>query len=646
MAAASVISTKPRMTHAAPVPLLVSLAMALALTAACGGPAPGPLGHEAVPNDDDIGSLQAPLLAGNCSISATNMTALIADGESAVLRLRTSDGKITLNALTSTMAPCEVPATGFTITLNAWGTTATLGRTVILDYINGLFLSSTTGSPPVTIDFTVASNGTNDTLKIRATAGNDAFRFGIGSLSTVSAFNHNAGSGTGLDSLVDVTFKQADKVIIAAGDGNDVISAAGGLGTTTPLTTAMRLFGGIGDDSLTGGSGSDVIRGGLGDDVTDGVLGNDTILMNGTGDGNDTAECTGLPTGSDTIDYSVRTGNLVLALDGTASSGELGENDTISANFVNVIAGNGDDAITVDQSSTVNHVVYGGAGDDGFMGGAAALDVFDGQTGDDTCAGDTTAMSYATRTTAVRVTTCDPGGDCSAGNDDGDQTPNTVRKNGTGATAADDGMTSNDIITIASLTGITVSDIGRKIRLGGFSTGANSDETVGYPITAQTATTVTINVSANASFDETALTATSGLTWSIVGAEKDNVTCAYVTGSAQADTLTGDDRANILRGGAANDVLTGGTGDDYLYGEAGADQLWGGLGEDRLFGGADNDALEGGDGDDALQGDAGTDAFTCDGRNYSGATANVAPGTGDSKDDFDAGDTGGSDCDL
>jgi Ca2+-binding RTX toxin-like protein len=632
------------------------LAALLGLGSACMDPAAGQslrdraTGTQPSLHDDDLGSLQMPLLSTTCSIGATAMTALIADGETAVLRLRPTDGKITLNALTSAMAPCEVPSTGFTITLNAWGTSAPLGRTVILDYVNGLFLSSSTGTAQVAIDFTVASNGANDTLKIRGSDGDDSFRFGIGSLATISALNHNAGSGAGLDSLVDVTFKQIEKIIVAGLAGDDVISGAGGLGTTTPITTPLRLFGGDDNDTLTGGSGSDIIRGGLGNDTMDGVLGNDTIIMGGAGDGNDAANCTGVPTGIDTVDYSARTTTLVLSIDGTDNSGEFGENDTISADIVNVIAGSGDDAITVDPTSTVNHIVLGGPGDDSFTGSAAALDVFDGQTGDDICSGETTTMTYASRSTSIRVTVCDSGAlDCSADNDDGDQTPTTVRKSGTVATAADDGMTTNGIVTIAALTGISAADVGRKIRLSGFQTPANDDSSNGYAISAWTTTTVTINVSGNASFDETSLTAASapaGLTWSIVGAEKDNVTCAHVTGSAQADILTGDDRSNTLRGGAANDVLTGGPGDDDLYGEGGYDQLWGGEGTDHLVGGADDDALEGGDGDDALQGDAGNDSFTCDGRNQSGGSVDVAPGSGDSKDDFSAGDTGGSDCEL
>ncbi|HEY0709870.1 MAG TPA: calcium-binding protein [Polyangia bacterium] len=631
-------------SHPKAAPRKTPIAGFLLLTLACAGSPEPP-----VPLDDeDLGTLVMPLLASNCAITATGMTAQVADGETAVLRLRPADGKVVLNARTSTMAPCEVPATGATIQLSAWGTTAALGRSVILDYIEGLFTTAAAGTSLV-VDFTVASNGSNDTLKIRATQGNDSFVFGTAAGVATSVLNHNAGSDTGQDSFNDVTFRQIEKVIVAALGGDDVISGAGGFGSAAPTTSGLRLFGGTGDDTLTGGSGADTIRGGAGNDTMDGVLGSDTIVMQGSGDGNDVVECTGTPTGSDTVDYSVRTTDLVLNLDGTANSGELGENDTLSAKIANVIAGAGNDAITIDATSTVNHTVSGGAGDDGFIGSAASIDVFDGQGGDDACAGDTSAMTYASRSTAVTVTTCDPGGDCSMDADDGDQTLTTTRKSGTAAAAADDGMTNNDIVTITSLTGITTADIGRKIRLSGFQTSATNDATTGYTITAQTATSVTISVASNASFDESSLTAASapaGLTWSIVGAEKDNVTCGQVIGSPQADTITGDARNNVLRGGAGNDVLSGGAGNDFLYGDAGNDQLWAGAGEDNLNGGDGDDSMAGGDDDDFLRGDAGTDTFVCDGANVSGGANGSSPGTGDTKADVDVGESADVDCDL
>jgi hypothetical protein len=48
------------------------------------------------------------------------------------------------------------------------------------------------------------------------------------------------------------------------------------------------------------------------------------------------------------------------------------------------------------------HKVLGGPGDDSFSGGTA-VDVFDGQAGDDTCIGATAVMDYRARTNPVIV---------------------------------------------------------------------------------------------------------------------------------------------------------------------------------------------------------------------------------------------------
>lgn len=622
---------------------------ALLLMSACARPSAQGAPEEGAPTDstdDDIGAMTAPLLSTSCAITTTSMTIQVADGETAVVSLRKTDGKVVLNALTATFGPCEVPSSAFTIRLTAWGTTAVRGRTVILDYAGGLFLQSSNGIPNVIIDMNVATNGANDALKVRGTSGDDAFTFGLSGVSGTSAFNINAGSTGSLDSYADVTIRQVEKVIVTGGSGNDTISGDGGFGTSGPYTGSLKLFGGPGDDALTGGSGNDTLTGGLGNDTMDGMLGDDVIKMNAGTDGTDVVNCSGSPTGNDTVDYSARTADLVLNLDDTATSGALGENDTLSSSIVTLIAGAGDDAITIGNGTTVNHNVFGGPGDDAFGGGAISYDVFDGQAGDDVCDGDTGTMTYASRSNPVTVTLCDSRGDCSTSQDDGDQTVAT-RKSGTGAAAADDGNTSNHLVTISSLTGITVADVGRKIELTGFQTALNDDGTTGYTITAQTATTVTINVASNGSFNESSLMAMSmpaGLTWTVVGPEKDNVECGSVIGSPQADTLTGDARNNIIHGGAGDDTLSGDIGDDYLYGEDGNDGMWGGPGDDHLIGGNGNDTMVGGDGNDILEGDSGTDSFTCDGVNQSGGATGSMPGDSDATIDAIMGETRNADC--
>jgi hypothetical protein len=74
---------------------------------------------------------------------------------------------------------------------------------------------------------------------------------------------------------------------LAGNDGNDVINAATGVGSTSPIT----LEGGAGDDLLEGGpgndrffgnEGNDTFVGGAGNDTFDGGTGFDTVLIRGT----------------------------------------------------------------------------------------------------------------------------------------------------------------------------------------------------------------------------------------------------------------------------------------------------------------------------------------------------------------------------
>jgi Ca2+-binding RTX toxin-like protein len=584
-------------------------------------------------------------LTANCVISGTAVSLTVADGESVLVGFNSSDNKITLNANNSSGQPCEVGPTS-KLTLTASGTAVATGRTVILDYSNGLFMKGNS-TPGIVIDFTIGTGATNstDTVQVRGSAGVDRFTAGAGAVSPVRAININAGSGTGLDSLVDVTLKSIETLVFSAGAEDDILSGQGGFGTGTAYTTVIQFFGGAGNDVITGGNGNDQITGGDDNDVIDGAAGNDTHKMGAANDGDDIINVTITPSGNDIVDYSLRTVDLTIAVDGTATSGASGESDTINNKVVTILGGAGNDTISIASNSTVNHVVTGGAGDDTFTGSNTAADTFNGEGGADTCIGDRTTMTYASRSVAMTVTICDPSGDCSASNNDGDSSTIAVQKSGVNGAATDTGTASDDAVTVSSLAGMTQADVGRKLRLSGFTgVPGNDDGSVGFPITAVTdATTVTIDVTeiggAPAAFDETDLAASAGLTWTVVGAEKDNVQCANVIGGTVGDTLTGDARNNIIRGGAGADTLEGGAGNDVLQGDADADNLYGGDGSDTLRGGAGDDNLYGGDGNDILEGDAGTDVYECDGANANGGGAGSAPGEADFSANVDMGES-------
>jgi Ca2+-binding RTX toxin-like protein len=106
--------------------------------------------------------------------------------------------------------------------------------------------------------------------------------------------------------LVDV----ATAVTITGGNGFNVISATGGLGTGDPLTSPIVLVGGDGVDVLTGGNGHDSLYGGAGQDLLHGFGGNDALAP-GSGDddvdggsGHDAVDYIANPTGVD-VDLAI-----------------------------------------------------------------------------------------------------------------------------------------------------------------------------------------------------------------------------------------------------------------------------------------------------------------------------------------------------
>ena len=83
-------------------------------------------------------------------------------------------------------------------------------------------------------------------------------------------------------------------------------------------------------------------------------------------------------------------------------------------------------------------------------------------------------------------------------------------------------------------------------------------------------------------------------------------------GDVGIDVLNGGADGDKLYGGAENDTLNGNAGNDKLYGDAGSDTLNGDAGTDTLYGGDDNDILIGGTGTDFLYGQGGADTFKLD----------------------------------
>jgi Ca2+-binding RTX toxin-like protein len=319
----------------------------------------------------------------------------------------------------------------------------------------------------------------------------------------------------------DDVFLDTENVI--AGSGNDVVWAS--------------FRNNRADNELTGGAGNDKLEAGAGNDVFhEGAAPSGSDDMDGG-------------TGTDTCDYSLRTGPVTVSFDGADLDGEAGEGDNCggivdlaipgsfgevggdeaeggpvsSADVEAVLGGSGNDVLT--GHPTAGDTLSGGAGND-VLSGLGGTDTLDGGTGDDTLAG-------------------------GAGND---------------ALTGGDGVDTADYAS-AGPGGVRVS------LAAGTATGHGAD------------TLATLENVAGSGFADS------------------------LTGDAGANSLSGRGGADAIQGGDGDDVIGGGDGADELSGGAGNDTLRGASGPDSLRGDAGDDLLAGGPGRDTLRGGPGAD--TC-----------------------------------
>ncbi len=477
----------------------------------------------------DIGSTASTLLhagacAGGSANGSTSITVSVNNGETVFLTLRPTDNMVVVNgvatencqlALAPTTAfPGQFP-TGKTISIVAGGTPAANDvRTVILDYVNGMWGEATTGTTGVVnINLGTATN-VNNTVKIRGSAVADAFYFGKGTGAATGPFvlNLNGGAVAPLDAVPDVSFTNITNMIVSTGPGNDKIIADGTFGTAAAYPNAIQMFGGIGNDVLTGGAGNDIISGDLGADTMTGGPGSNTYAMGttlqgATGTGNfDTIAVNSVMgvVANDTVDFSQRTGDLTvtLATVATTANGEMGEGMVIPDTVTTILGGYGDDTITA-AGSVLHHVLKGGPGDDTLTGSSTTgVDTLMGGNGsassgdgNDTFAGLHATVDYSARTNPLTVN-LDAAGASTSGDFTG--TPFSVQA----ATAS--GGSSNiaapvmGVSTLTGVAGMTAGSVGHYMTIT-TSAGGTDDGT--YKIVAYTsATSVDIDVSKNAAF--------------------------------------------------------------------------------------------------------------------------------------------------
>jgi len=416
--------------------LAMSMVGALAL-ASCGtANQPAPNKSEDFPGIN-VGATNSELLhagacAGGSADGSTSITVSLSNNETVFLTLRPTDNMVIVNgvstencqlALAPTVAfPGQFPA-GKTISIVAAGIVASSdSRTVILDYVNGVWGEATAGATGVVSINLGTAVGVNNTVKVRGSNGADSLYLGKGAgIGTQLAggpylFNINGGLVAPLDAIPDVTLTNVQNVIISSGPGADKIVADGTFGTTSAYPWPIQMYGGAGADTLTGGLGNDLLSGDLGGDIMNGGAGSNTYAMGAiaqgaTGAGNFDTITVG--TGAvDTVDYSARSGDVTvtLATVATSANGESGESAVIPDTVSVVIGGYGNDTLSV-AGSALNHTLRGGLGNDVLTGSSTTgVDTLIGGTGtattgdgNDTYAGARATVDYSARTSALSV---------------------------------------------------------------------------------------------------------------------------------------------------------------------------------------------------------------------------------------------------
>jgi Ca2+-binding RTX toxin-like protein len=386
------------------------------------------------------------------------------------------------------------------------------------------------------------------------------------------------------------------------------------------------------NDTLTGTSAAETLEGGAGDDVLRGGTGADTLIGG---------------TGFDTAIYISSGGGVVVRMDGTASTSNEAEGDTLSG-IERVIGSNYNDRF---YGSNAADQVYGGDGDDAFYGSAGA-DFFDGGNNtdaviyDNALTGLTINMSNSAASTGDALndvyinieylvasnfsdiitgvagsdTIYAHGGDDIIDGGAGDdmvygESGNDVLLGNAGADILDGGLNIDTVDYTSSVAGV-LAYLDGTVGMGGDAQGdvllnvenlvgsAQDDSLYGNNINnilvGNAGNDFLFGAGGADTIDGGAGFDTSSYAGSLTGVTVRLDGTAGVGGAAQGDTLfnierlIGSGNADFLYGAAGNDTLEGGSDNDYLSGGAGDDILLGGSGADILAGGAGADILSGG----------------------------------------------------
>lgn len=576
-----------------------------------------------------------------------------------------ADGNDSFNAMA--FGPLASPVTGLTAALNAvTGLAATAGGglkplTVGLTIYGGAGNDVVTGGMG---DDTFYGGAGNDTFKAASTVemtaanptakndGDDAFIGGDG-LDKVDY----GGRQQGVRVVLDGDLSAADPATWAYTKSGYFTADADGKPEDPATDTDAEddkisddvedISGGSGDDFLTGntlpnkivgGKGNDYISGGpvvqgscaapvassdppKNVDVLDGGEGDDTFDMDTSGAGLTTEETDCGTTvigglGVDTVDYSKRTVDTQISLDGKASSGKVADAtqlpvsgllltvETVGAGTAATLKNDIENAI---GSETNANRIIGSAVDNVLTGGDEA-DYIDGLAGNDTIKGgkgNDKLYGQAGNDTIEGEEGNDElfggEGDDNLSGGDGDDTisggnGNDTLKGGAGddkllGEAGDDvihegvetivvGQDDTDPLNPVDITEDVDHGAGKDIINGG----------AGYNKLTYAGQTDGVTV---AMCTDLTFVATATSTCAVDAANDTVVNVSWLVGSDGDDTLTGTAGADLIEGGAGKDVIHGGAGNDRLYGDADDDELYGDSGDDFVEGGEGADKING-----------------------------------------------------
>jgi Ca2+-binding RTX toxin-like protein len=379
--------------------------------------------------------------------------------------------------------------------------------------------------------------------------------------------------GAGIDTA-DYSDKSQALVVTLNGAFDSIVAVDGSAEDT--LRNIENVIGGSADDTLTGDSLNNSFQGGGGVDIIDGGGGSDTadyrdksgsmtVTLNGAnastvlvggvaedsirnienilaGSGDDSLTGDALANtldggaGNDTVDYSGRTGSVLVTLNGGTDArvtiGGVAE-DTLR-NVENIIGGSGSDTIIGDARA---NVLIGGGGGDILKGGLGS-DILDGGIGSDTA-------DFSDKTASV-VVALDGLNNAAA----------TV-----GGVAEDTLRNIENIFGGAGADLLTGDGLANILRGGGAADvldGGGGVDTADYR-----EKTVSVVATLNGAADAVV---------KIGGVNEDTIrNFENISGGSAGDTLTGDASVNVLLGNGGADFLTGGLGADVLDGGAGLD---------------------------------------------------------------------------